>query len=60
VPVPQGEHAVILRYDPLPLRVGLVISIGSAVLLCCALIALWIRSRPRLLPTDSQRVAIKQ
>lgn len=32
IPVPAGEHLVSLRYDPLPLRAGLVVSLGTLAL----------------------------
>ena len=43
VPIPQGNHTVILRYDPPLLRIGLVISATTALLLVGA--AIWSKSQ---------------
>ena len=43
VPIPQGNHTVILRYDPPLLRIGLVISAMTALLLVGA--AIWSKSQ---------------
>jgi hypothetical protein len=42
VPVPPGEHEVVLRYEPPGFRVGLWLSILSAV----AGLVLWVRGAP--------------
>jgi hypothetical protein len=42
VPLPAGEHTVELRYEPLSLRVGLVISLAATVLFIAVIaFALW-------------------
>ena len=37
VPIPAGEHDVGFRFEPTSVRVGLLISLGSLLLLVCAL-----------------------
>jgi hypothetical protein len=49
VPLPAGEHTVELRYEPLPLRLGLAISgVTTAAMLVAFLVAGWGRIRRRL------------
>jgi uncharacterized membrane protein YfhO len=44
VPLPAGEHTVELRYEPISLRVGLIVSL-AAYLLFAAVIVLAVRRR---------------
>jgi hypothetical protein len=52
VPVPAGEHTVELRYESWSLRVGLVVSLTSYLLLTVMVVAGVLRSRPVKTPTD--------
>ena len=50
VPVPQGDHTVIMRYDPISLRVGLIGTSATAVLLCGVLV--WLKWSTRSFLSD--------
>jgi hypothetical protein len=52
VPVPAGEHTVELRYESWSLRVGLVVSLTSYLLLTVMVIAGVLRRRSVKTPTD--------
>jgi len=45
IALPAGEHAVVMRYDPLSLRAGLWITLGSAAVLLAGMA--WARRRRR-------------
>lgn len=56
VAIPAGEHSVDFKYEPLPFKVGLYVSLTTAIILCLVTLILLVRARRRISAIRSRGV----